>query len=82
MSEPYIDDWKRNIDEKVQEIRRDLYLGNGRPGLTYRVASNESEIQGLKDREEKRLKKQDRIEVAVWVGVILMILNLIVSHLH
>ena len=82
MPEHYSDEWRKNTDDTIREIRRDLYIGNGRPGLTYRVASVEADVQAIKDREERRSKKQDRIEVAVWVAVVMAIIQLVTSHLH
>lgn len=75
------DDWRKNMEETVREIRKDLYVGNGKPGMTYRMASVEKDVSAIQEREDRRSKKQDRIEVAVWVGVILTILNLLVAHL-
>lgn len=82
MPEHYSDEWRRSTDEKLQEIRKDLYIGNGRPGLTYRVASVEADVRAIKEREERRSKKQDRIEVAVWVAVVMAIIQLVTSHFH
>ena len=38
------DDWRKTMEEAVLEIRKDLYIGNGRPGMTYRMASVEKDI--------------------------------------
>jgi hypothetical protein len=42
----------------------------------------EKDIKLIQELEERRTKKLDRIEVAVVIGVILMILNLISTHIH
>ncbi len=75
------DEWKKNMEEIIREIRKDLYVGNGRPGMTYRMASVEKDIEGIREREEHRSRKLDRIEAAVLTGIVLMILNLIATHL-
>lgn len=79
---PESDEWRRSTEEKLHEIRKDLYIGNGRPGLTYRMQSVENDVMGIKEREDRRSKKQDRIELAVWAAVIMGILQLIFSHIH
>lgn len=81
MQEHYLDEWKKSMDETIKEIRRDLYIGNGRPGLTYRMASAETDIQSLKEKEERRAKKQDRIEVGVWLAFVASVIGMILQHL-
>lgn len=75
------DEWRAAADEKIAELRTTIY-GNGRPGLKERASIMEMDINGLKDREEKRMRKQDRIELAVWAAVALAVMNLIFAHFH
>jgi len=82
MPEHYSDEWRTSTDEKIQEIRKELFTGNGRRGLTYRMQSVEDDIASLKEREDRRSKKQDRIELAVWAAVVMAIIQLITGHLH
>lgn len=60
---------------------QDLYRGNGKPGLTQRMAAVETSIEGLKEREAKKDAKQDRIELAVWAAVVVAVVNFIVQRL-
>lgn len=73
------DEWRTATDEKISELRSTMY-GNGRPGLKERVTTVELEITGLREREENRMRKQDRIELAVWAAVAIAIINLIFTH--
>ncbi|MHB1952143.1 MAG: hypothetical protein ACYCOU_00220 [Sulfobacillus sp.] len=80
MPEHYEDGWRKTMEETIREIRKDLYVGNGRPGMTYRMASVEKDIEGIHEREERRSRKLDRIEAGILAGIVLMILNLIATH--
>ena len=51
MPDHYSDEWRKNMEENIGEIRKDLYRGNGRPGLTYRMAAVETDIGAIKECE-------------------------------
>jgi hypothetical protein len=82
MVEHYTDDWKTYINETVQELRKEVLMGNGRLPLTQRVSSLENSVKALVDNEARRSQKLDRIQVGVWVGVALMIVTILMRHLH
>lgn len=69
------------MDQTIGEIRRDLYTGNGKPGLTYRMNTAELDIKRLQELDERRAKKQDRIEIGVWITFIGTLIGLIFQHL-
>ncbi len=70
-------DVRRMIDRHDQ----DLYRGNGKPGLTTRIQMLENELMAVNEREDRRAKKSDRIEILVWGALIAAIANLILSHI-
>jgi hypothetical protein len=79
--------WPRNEQQtggldRVGRLENIILYGNGKPGLTTRMVEVEKDIKLIQELEERRTKKLDRIEVAVVIGVILMILNLISTHIH
>lgn len=67
---------------RLGKLEKDIWFGNGQPGLTTRMAAVEQTLKANKEAEERRYKKQDRIEILVWGALITAIANLIFSHLH
>ena len=79
--------WARNAgktggQDRVEKMWNDIYYGNGKSGLTTRMNDVEKDIKLIQEREDRRSKKQDRIELAVWAAVIMEIANFIFSHIH
>lgn len=60
---------------------QDLYRGNGKPGITQRMAAVENSVLKLEEREEKKDAQAGRIELAVYVAVIAAIANFIAGRL-
>ncbi len=82
MSEHRNELWEQGApSDRFKRLEETIFFGNGKPGLCTRMETVENNVASIREREERRARKQDRIEVAVWAGVFLMILNLIVSHL-
>lgn len=69
------------FNRRLAKLEQDIWFGNGRPGLTTRMATVENILQTNKEAEERRYKKQDRIEILVWGALITAIANLIFSHI-
>lgn len=69
--------WRR-----LSKLEKDMWLGNGKPGLTTRMATVENILETNKEAEERRYRKQDRIEILLWGAIIAGIANLIFSHLR
>lgn len=62
-----------------------MWFGNGKPGMTTRMVTVENGLesitQSIKITDERRAKKQDRIEILVWGALIAAIANLVFSHM-
>lgn len=71
----------RELARLVYQHDKDMYYGNGKPGLTTRMEKVEDAVKAIHDGIEKQEKKQDRIELLVWAAVIAGIANLIFGHL-
>lgn len=75
------DDYRLNgVDRRLSSVEKDLYRGNGKPGITIRLAVLEEcvdkideTIKGMSDRLDKSNRKQDRLTwlVAVGVGIVI-----------
>ena len=71
------------IKEDVAKHDRDLYSSDKyNPGLTLRMADMEKDMKGVLEREDKRSKKLDRIELAVWAAIVMAIVTILTNHLH
>lgn len=58
-----------------------MWFGNGKPGMTTRMATVENILEAHKEADDRRNNKQDRIEVLVWGALIVAIANLVFSHI-
>jgi hypothetical protein len=68
------------IRRKVEKHDDDLYRGNGKPGLTVRVALNEQEIATVKETVDE-IKSDSKAMKRMLIGLILTILGEIAVRL-
>lgn len=68
------------VNRRLLALEKDMWIGNGKPGLTTRMANVENTLEASKEAENRRYRKQDRIEVLLWGALITAIANLIFSH--
>lgn len=71
-----------DIESRVQKHDDDLYRGNGKPGITTRIAVCEERIEGVKEDLEKLVKGQawaTRLTIATLLGLVTEIIVHIVK---
>lgn len=69
-----------HLEAKVQKHDIDLYYGNGKPGLTTRIALTEDRIDGVKEIIDKIAATQSRTMLIV-LATLLTVLGDIVIRL-
>jgi hypothetical protein len=69
--------WDAEGTESIAAIVRrhdkDLYRGNGKPGLTTRMAQQESAMEVATGRIDKADKRQDRTQSMFWAIILLLL---------
>lgn len=73
MGEESYERGRRNIADLVEQHEKDLYRGNGLPGLTTRMKSVEDRVDKLEkfnDSRENRLDKKMNILITTVLGLL------------
>lgn len=73
MSEHVWDESGESIASLVRRHDKDLYRGNGKPGLTTRMARQEDAMEVAIDRLDKSDKRQDRTQSMFWAIILLLL---------
>jgi hypothetical protein len=62
-----------SIASVVRRHDKDLYRGNGKPGLTTRMARQEDAMDAACERLDKSDKRQDRTQSMFWAIILLLL---------
>lgn len=65
-----------SISAMVRRHDRDLYRGNGKPGITTRLTQSEDAMDAAMDRIERSEKRQEQIAKMFW-AIILMFFTIL-----
>lgn len=69
-----------SASSRFRKMEKDLYHGNGKPGICTRLELLEDAVSRTEEALEKFQKGQDRITWLIVSGVILAVLNMVVHR--